>query len=295
MIITPNINNLPFKLQNGIKYFQLIAEPVEQEILPGLFIKGWGYNGSIPGPTIQVKSGDYVKIRVINYLPEATSVHWHGLDVPNKMDGVPDVEPSPLIRPGEYFDYQFRITNPPGTHMYHTHFNSSMQQMMGLGGAFIITESHQENCNDYFYMLQEFKIKDLKAGEVKPGSYEIDPHSMEFNFFTMNGRCFPYVDPIHIELGENVRIRLGNIAHDSHPMHLHGHQFIVSASDGNSIPFRNRPVKNTINVASGETYDIEFSANNPGIWPFHCHIPHHMCNNMTKPLGGMSTIITYST
>ncbi|WP_243158050.1 multicopper oxidase domain-containing protein [Aminipila terrae] len=112
MIITPNINNLPFMIQNGIKYFELIAEPVEQEILPGLFIKGWGYNGSIPGPTIQVKSGDYVNIRVINYLPEPTSVHWHGLDVPNNMDGVPDVEPSPKIRPGEYFDYQFRITNP---------------------------------------------------------------------------------------------------------------------------------------------------------------------------------------
>jgi FtsP/CotA-like multicopper oxidase with cupredoxin domain len=293
MIITPNVQTLPFKLQNGVKYFELVAEPVEREILPGLFIKGWGYNDSIPGPTILVNSDDYVNIRVINHLPEATSIHWHGLDVPNVMDGVPDVEPSPKIRPGEYFDYHFRVVNPPGTHIYHTHVDSSKQLMMGLGGAFIIEESQQTQFKDYFYMLQEFKIKDLKDKEVKPGIYEIDPNSMDFNFFTMNGRCFPYVDPIHVKLGDNIRIRLGNISHNSHPMHIHGHQFFISASDGNSIPYSNRLIKNTLNVASGETYDIEFYAGNPGTWPFHCHIPHHMSNNMSKPLGGMSTIIVY--
>ena len=131
MVITPNIPDLPYRLHNGVKYFELVAEPVKREILPGLYINGWGYNGSIPGPTIQVYSGDCVNIRVINHLPEATSVHWHGLDVPNVMDGVPEIEPSPKIEPGEYFDYRFKVINPPGTHMYHTHFNASVQQMMG--------------------------------------------------------------------------------------------------------------------------------------------------------------------
>ena len=144
--------NLPFKVQNGIKYFELVAEPGEHEILPGLFIKGWGYNGSIPDPTIQVYPGDYVNIRVYNRLLESASIHWHGLDVPNVMDGVPDVEPSPKIEPGKYFDYHFRITNPPGTHMYHTHFNASMQEMMGLGEAFIILEPRPSVHKDYFYM-----------------------------------------------------------------------------------------------------------------------------------------------
>jgi len=293
MVITPDVQVLPFDMHNDVKYFELIAEPVEHEILPGVFIKGWGYNGSIPGPTIQVNTGDFVNIRVTNYLPEATSVHWHGLDLPNIMDGVPDVEPSPKIEPTQYFDYSFRITNPPGTHMYHTHVDSSKQQMMGLGGAFIILDEHQDNCSDYFYLLQEFHLMGLQDVEVKPGIYDLDPHSMDFNFFTMNGRCFPFVNPIKVKKGDRVRIRLGSIAHDAHPMHLHGHQYAITASDGNSIYPSNRLIKNTVNVASGETYDIEFYADNPGIWPFHCHIAHHMSNNMTRPLGGMTTTIVY--
>lgn len=296
MVITPDVPDLPYTLHNGVKYFELTAEPVKREILSGLFINAWGYNGSMPGPTIQVYPGDYVNIRVINKLAEPTSIHWHGLDVPNVMDGVPAVEPSPKIDPGKYFDYHFRITNPPGTHMYHTHFYSVEQEMMGLGGAFIILDPNpkiQYINKDYFIMLQEFHVDGLKMGEVKPGVYDIDTMSDDFNFFTMNGRCFPFTTPLTTKMGENVRIRLGNIVHNAHPIHIHGHQFIVSASDGNSIPIRNRLVKTTINVASGETYDLEFKANNPGIWPFHCHIPHHMSNNMQKPMGGMFTVIQY--
>lgn len=268
---------------------------MQREILPGLFIKGWGYNGSIPGPTIQVYHGDYVCIRVFNHLPEATSVHWHGLDVPNVMDGVPEAEPSPKIEPGGYFDYHFKITNPPGTHMYHTHFYDSIQQMMGLGGAFIILNHSQDTYikRDYFLMLQEFAVTGLEMGELKPGTYNVNPMSDDFNFFTINGRCFPYVTPLKVKMGENVRIRLSNIVKDAHPIHIHGHQFTVSASDGNSIPIQNRLVKTTINVASGETYDIEFNANNLGRWPFHCHIPHHVSNNMQPALGGMATVIEY--
>lgn len=267
MVTTPDVNNLSYKPINRMKYFELIAEPVTREILPGLFIKGWGYNGSIPEPTIQVFPGDDVNIRVFNKLPEPTSIHWHGLDVPNVMAGVPDVEPSPKINPSCYFDYHFRITNPPGTHMYHTHFKTSKQEMMGLGGAFIILDPKECNMyHDYFYLLQEFAVKGLKMGELKPGIYDVDPMSHDFNFFTMNGRCFPYTTPMTIRYGDTVRIRLGNIVHDAHPMHIHGHQFSIIASDGNIIPVQNRLVKNTVNVASGETYDIMFKANNPGTY-----------------------------
>jgi FtsP/CotA-like multicopper oxidase with cupredoxin domain len=295
MVYTPDIIDLPYRLQNGVKYFELIAEPVKRELLPGLFINGWGYNGSIPGPTIQVHTDDYVNIRVINRLPQPTTVHWHGLDVPNRMDGVPDVEISPQIEPGRYFDYHFRITNPPGTHMYHTHFNNSFQQMMGLGGAFLILNRNPDTYiqRDYFLMLQEFAVIGLEMGEIKPGTYNLDPMSHDFNFFTINGRCYPFTTPLTVKAGENVRIRLGNIVHDAHPMHIHGHQFAVAASDGNPIFGPNRLIKNTVNVASGETFDIEFKANNPGNWPFHCHIPHHMSNNMQMAMGGMSTVIEY--
>jgi len=294
MVITPDLINLPYKMINDIKYFELVAEPVKRQLLPGLFINAWGYNGTTPGPTIQVYPGDYVNIRVYNKLPEATSVHWHGLDVPNMMDGVPEVEPSPRIEQGEYLDYHFRITNPPGTHMYHTHINTSIQEMMGLGGALIILEPYPVKIQrDYFIMLQEFHVKDLKIGEIRNGTFDIDPMSHDFNFFTMNGRCFPYVSPLEVKYGEHIRIRLGNIMHDAHPIHIHGHQFYVTATDGNAIPISNWLKKNTVNVASGEVFDIEFTSNNPGIWPFHCHIPHHMTNNMAMPMGGMTTKIVY--
>lgn len=297
MVITPDVPNLPFVVRDGIKYFELIAEPVQRELIPGFFIKGLGYNGSIPGPTIQVYPGEIVNIRVYNKLHEPTSIHWHGLDIPNVMDGVPDIEPSPKIEPNSYFDYKFKITNAPGTHMYHTHFNSSSQEMLGLGGAFIILDPYEISYSniqrDYFIMLQEFHVNGLKMGEVKPGIYDIDPMSHDFNFFTMNGRCFPYTTPINVKRGENVRVRLGNIAMEAHPIHMHGHQFLITASDGNSIPYYNALKKNTINVASGETWDIIFRTDNPGIWPLHCHIPHHMTNNMSESTGGMFTTIIY--
>jgi FtsP/CotA-like multicopper oxidase with cupredoxin domain len=168
--------------------------------------------------------------------------------------------------------------------------------MMGLGGAFIILSRRNSGVQrDYFLMVQEFAVKGLPKGEITPGTYELDPMSQDFNFFTMNGRCFPYVTPLKVRKGENVGIRLGNFGHDAHPIHLHGHQFTVTASDGNLISFQNRLLKNTVNVASGETYDVEFTADNPGNWPFHCHIPHHMSNNMRLEMGGMTTVIQYQT
>lgn len=295
MVISPDIPNLQYTMKNGIKYFELVAEPVTREILPGLYMKGLGYNGSIPGPTIQVFAGDNVCIRVVNRLSEATSVHWHGLNVPNIMDGVPETGVSPAIEPNSYFDYRFAITNPPGTHMYHTHINAAAQQMSGLGGGFIILDRSRRNevTHDYFLMTGEFTLKGLDMGEVKPGEYELDPMSHDFNFFTINGRCFPYTEPLAVRYGEKVRIRLGNIGHDAHPMHIHGHQFVITASDGNTIPSQNRVVKNTVNIASGETYDVVFTADNPGRWLFHCHIPHHMTNNMHHAMGGMVTEIRY--
>ena len=129
MVITPGIKDLPYTYDEGIKYFTLIAEEIVWELVDGIFVKAWGYNGSTPGPTIRVFPGDRVCIRVINHLPERTSVHWHGLEVPNIMDGVPPIEPSPYIEPGEYFDYTFTINNPPGTYMYHSHVNVSIQDL----------------------------------------------------------------------------------------------------------------------------------------------------------------------
>ncbi|QHT59195.1 multicopper oxidase domain-containing protein [Paenibacillus lycopersici] len=292
MVESPDVPLLPYTLHHGVKCFELVAQPVSRELLPGLFMQGYGYNGMIPGPTIVVEPGDEVRIRVVNLLPEKTSVHWHGLDVPNAMDGVPDIEPTPLIQPGRYADYRFRIVNPPGTHMYHTHYETIRQEMMGLGGLFIIGDRHERGIDrDFAYMLQEFAVAGLPKGQLGPGAYAIDPLSDGFNFFTMNGRCFPHASPLHVRQGETVRIRLANLGMQGHPMHLHGVQMLETACDGNDIPPWNRQRRSTIFVAPGETRDVRFLAWNPGNWPFHCHIPHHNANNFTLPAGGMFTTV----
>jgi len=294
MFCSPDIPIRPSKVSQGVRYFDLIAEPVRREILPNIYMEGWGYNGCIPGPTLLVYPGEEVNIRVHNRLAESTSIHWHGLDVPNNMDGVPDVQPTPRIKPGEYFDYQFKIVNPPGTHFYHSHVNTLRQEMMGLAGGLIILDPYEKGINqDFFIMLQEFKLKGLEMGEVRHGTYQLNPLSHEFNFFTVNGRSFPYVSSLCVKLGERVRIRIANSSQQSHPMHIHGHQFMITASDGNPIQPNRQLQKNTVLVAPGETWDVEFIANNPGRWPFHCHIPHHMTNNFTTGSGGMFTTIDY--
>ena len=165
MVTTPDIPALEYSFRNGIKFFELVAEPVSQEILPGVFIKG-GDTTEYTRPTIQVYPDDYISIRVINHLPESTSIHWHGLDVPNVMDGVPDVEASPRIEPGHYYDYHFRITNPPGTHMYHSHVNVAKQDMLGLLGGFVILDPKERHINkDYLMLMQEWSLDGLEKGE----------------------------------------------------------------------------------------------------------------------------------
>lgn len=296
MVITPGGKDLPFEMINGEKVFTIVAHEMDWEILSGIFVKVWCYNGSIPGPTIHVLPGDHVRMRVINKLPQKTSVHWHGLIVPNVMDGVPGVEPSPYIEPGDSFDYVFEIKNPPGTYMYHSHVNDVVQGNMGLGGGLIVDDLdtiYKPKYKDYFYMLQEWALDELPFRDLTPGTYEINYKDPDYNFFTMNGKCFPDTSPVEVECGDLVRVRFGNLQMNHHPIHLHGHEFKVVAAGGFPIRPEAQYYNNTILVASGQNWDIEFFANNPGIWPLHCHMPHHMSNNGSFDLGGMFTTVNY--
>lgn len=296
MVITPGIKDLPFTYENGCKLFELTAEEILWELVDGIFIRAWGYNGSTPGPTIHVFPGDKVIFRVYNHLPVRTSVHWHGLEVPNVMDGVPPIEPSPFIEPGCYFDYKFTICNPPGTYMYHSHVEVPIQDNAGLLGGLIVEEpclQHRKNYRDYLCLLQEWAVDALHWGDLTPGNYKLHFVKPRFNFFSINGRCYPRTLPLDVCCGDTVRVRFGNIQMHHHPIHLHGHQFQVIGADGFPIPPTARICKNTILVASGETWDVQFLANNRGIWPMHCHMPHHVTNNGNPAVGGMFTTVNY--
>lgn len=296
MVITPGVKDLRYELIDGEKVFTLVAEPIEWEILKGIYIKCWAYNRSIPGPTIHVLPGDKVRIRVINKLPQSTSVHWHGLIVPNVMDGVPGIEPTPYIEPGDCYDYRFTVVNTPGTYMYHSSVNTITQLNFGLSGGIIIDDLDlifKKKYKDYFLMLQEWCIPKLTYGKLTSGIYNLDIQGKESNFFTINGKCFPDTLPIDVEFGDTVTLRFANTQMHNHPIHLHGHLFKVTANDGYSLPEDMQVYKNTILVVSGETVNITFKANNSGVWPLHCHIPHHMSNNGCPDLGGMLTTINY--
>lgn len=280
---TPNLKDLPFATENGVKVFHLIAEPVRQQIAPDKTVDLWGFNGSAPGPTIQIVQGDRVRIIVDNHLPEPTSMHWHGFEIPIGMDGGPGVSQDP-IKPGGRFIYEFTL-HQAGTYFYHSHM--AMQEMLGMLGAFIMhpKEPYAPRVDkDFVVMLQEYA--------VLPNNSVPNTMNMEFNWLVMNGKAGPATTPLIVRLGDRVRIRMINLGMDHHPMHLHGHTFHVTGTEGGRIPETAWIPGNTVLVGVAQARDVEFVANNPGDWMFHCHLPHHMMNQMSSNVGPMSRLGT---
>jgi manganese oxidase len=273
-VITPNGRTLPYKLKNGVKEFHLTAEPVMQEFAPGMSVKCWGYNGSTPGPTIEAVEGDRVRLLVTNKLPEHTTIHWHGIFLPNGMDGVGGLN-QPQIKPGETYVYEFTLRQH-GTFMYHPHADEMLQIAVGMMGFFVVHPKEPEDPR----IDRDFAIM-LHTWAVHPGTYRPDPAVMlDFNMFTFNSKIFPATDHLIVKTGDRVRIRLANLSMDEHPIHIHGHSMWVTATDGGKIPPSARWPETTILVPVGATRDMEFIADAPGDWAFHCHKSHHTMNAM---------------
>ena len=276
---TPDIEDLPFTLDNGVKVFQLIAEPVKQTIVPGRMFDLWGFNGSAPGPTIQANEGDRVRVVFDNHLPEPTGIHWHGLELPIEMDGVPGIGQKPVM-PGERFVYEFPL-HQNGTFFYHSHM--AMQEMVGMLGGFIIhpmTPYSPRVDRDFLFALQEYA--------VLPNSTVPNSMNMEFNWLTFNGKSGPACTPLIIRQNERVRIRIINLGMDHHPIHLHGFTFWETGREGARQPEAIWPRGNTTLVGVAQARDIEFVADRLGDWMFHCHLPHHMMNQMSSNVGPMT-------
>ena len=273
-VVTLNGWSLPWRMKNGVKEFHLVAEPVVREIAPGMKAHLWGYNGQSPGPTIEVVEGDRVRIFVTNRLPEVTSVHWHGQPVPNGMDGVSGLT-QPAIAPGKTFVYEFEAKRA-GSFMYHPHADEMTQMAMGLMGSWV---THPKNPK--FMPVDRDFIFLLNAYDIDPGSYTPKINTMlDFNLWTWNSRAFPGIDPLVVRKNDRVRIRVGNLTMTNHPIHLHGHEFQVTGTDGGWVPPTARWPEVTTDIGVGQMRAIEFVANNPGDWAFHCHKSHHTMNAM---------------
>jgi FtsP/CotA-like multicopper oxidase with cupredoxin domain len=273
---TPDVPTMPWRLENGVKVFEIRAEHVRTEFLPGRVVDAWGFNGSVPGPTIEVQEGDRVRFIVEDRLPEVFSMHWHGLEVPINMDGAPGISQKP-IAPGETFTYQFTLRQN-GTFFYHTHM--AMQEMMGMIGLFIIHPRRPYTPRvhrDFGLILQEWAIL--------PNNTIPNTLAMEFNWLTINGKAGPATTPMLVKLGERVRIRMVNLGMDHHPMHIHGSTFYVTGTEAGRIHTSAREPGNTVLVGVAQARDVEFEATNPGDWMLHCHLPHHMMNQMASMVG----------
>ena len=269
----PDGSALQGTVRGGFKIFHLRAEPVRHEIVPGLEVIAWGYNGTTPGPVIEAVEGDRVRIYVTNKLPEATSIHWHGVLVPNGMDGVAGLTQAG-IPPGKTFRYEF-VFERAGTYMYHPHADEMTQIALGMTGMIVVhPRGGEPAARDYALMLHEWK--------VPAGTRRADPLAMnDFNVLTINGKAFPATSPLVARTGELVRIRFGNLGPmDHHPLHLHGHAFELVATDGGPVPPGARHPETTVLVPTGAVRVIEFRARAPGDWPLHCHMTHHAMNQM---------------
>jgi FtsP/CotA-like multicopper oxidase with cupredoxin domain len=274
-VVTPNNVSLPWKIVDGVKVYHLIAEEVEHELAPGLKARCWGFNGRVHGPTIEAVEGDRVRIYVTNKLPAGTSVHWHGLLLPNGMDGVAGLT-QPLIKPGETFRYEFTLRQH-GTHMYHSHHDEMVQMGLGAVGPFIIHPRRPPGPRpdrDFVFMLHEWRID---VGASRPNPNEMT----DFNIFTFNAKAFPATEPMVAKLGDRVRIRFINLgAMSHHPIHLHGYRFRVTETDGGQIPESAQQWETSVLVAVGQSRTIDFVADAPGDWAVHCHMTHHVMNQM---------------
>jgi FtsP/CotA-like multicopper oxidase with cupredoxin domain len=280
--VTPDGVALPWRLVDGVKVYHLIAEPVSHVFAPGLEGECWGYNGRVHGPTIEAVEGDRVRIYVTNRLGAPTTVHWHGVLLPNGMDGVGGLTQR-TIGPGETFRYEFTLIQH-GTLMYHSHHDEMTQMAMGMMGMIVVHPRAPEQAppeRDYVYMLSEWHIK--------PGTRRPDPNEMtDFNLLTLNAKAFPGTAPILAQVGERVRIRFGNLsAMDHHPIHLHGYYFHETETDGGVIPESARRPETTTLVPVGATRTIELLADAPGDWAMHCHMTHHVMNQMGHGIPNM--------
>ena len=263
------VDRLAYLDEGEAKVFELSADEFLWDYGNGEPIRSWGYNRQLPGPEIRVYEGDTVRVNFTNNLPVATTVHWHGIDLINRMDGVPGYT-QPPVAPGETFTYEF-VAYPAGTRFYHTHGShhgdEGEQMNMGLAGALVVLpRDYEEPDLDVTWVLTE---------------------RIQYGLFPINGAIYPEIDFLRVETGDRVRVRMINAGSSTfHPMHLHGHQFTVVSVDGNPVPEAAQLTRNTLPILPGETYDVEFIANNPGFWLFHCHELNHVA-------GGMISAVIY--
>jgi len=258
-------NELAYTMSDdGYKVFSLVAKVIPWEVEPGKIVDGWSYNGMIPGPIMHANVGDKIRIVLKNELPESTSLHLHGVRVPNSMDGVDPYTQKP-IEPGATFSYEW-IAQEPAVGMYHSHHNAQVQVPNGLAGAILIGDwksmamaAAGGRTNDANSVAEQEVVMVLNdSGTIG---------------LSLNGKSFPATSPYSLAIGESMVVHYFNEGNMTHPMHLHQPSGLVVAKDGKVLesPFW----ADTLNVAPGERWTVVYTPKDAGVWAWHCHILTH--------------------
>ncbi len=254
----------PKILPDGTKEFELTAAITPWEVSPGEFVDAWTYNGMVPGPMIKVDVGDKVRVIFNNDTPMGSDIHWHGLPVPNKQDGVSPLT-QPMVKAGDSFTYEFTLDEPMIA-MYHAHMHSQVSVPNGMFAAFIVGDNP---------IPRGQTISGITIPADLEPAVEIPMVLNDAGVIglTLNGKSFPATEPLVLAKGQWASVHYYNEGLTAHPMHLHGFPQLVYAKDG--IPLDHPYWADTINVAPGERYSVIFQGAEPGLWVWHCHILTH--------------------
>lgn len=255
----------PEILADGVKRFELTAQIVEWEVEPGKFVEAWTYNGMVPGPWLRADVGDTIQVHIRNELPLGTDIHWHGIEVPNEMDGVAPITQD-LIPPGGEFTYEFPLRHE-GLGIYHAHAHGHMKVPNGMLGIIQAGDTTLP------------RGRTISGVEI-PADLVVD-HELPMVLndagtigLSLNGKSFPATEPLVVEQGDWILAHYANEGLQVHPMHQHQFPQLIVAKDG--IPLDNPYWADTVNVAPGERYSVLMQADDVGTWVWHCHILTHV-------------------
>lgn len=270
--------------------FDMSIDEVTIDVAPGFSNKVFAFNGQVPGPLIHVKEGDDVMVHVTNNSTLPHTVHWHGVNQIDswQQDGVPDVTQK-AIQPGESYTYRFNVDRP-GSLWYHCHVNVwEHVAIRGMWGPLIVdpknpSELEKKVTLDAILMMSAWQSPYANVYGQGGGPKDVS------DYFSVNGKSFPLTQPIRVKKGDVLRMRFVGAGDESHQMHMHGHDMLVTHKDG--YPLTSPYYVDTVPVGPGERYDVIVKMNNPGRFILHDHIDKHVSNNGAS-LGGPVTIFEY--
>ncbi|WP_343565407.1 multicopper oxidase domain-containing protein [Kiloniella sp. b19] len=271
-------------------HFSMTIEEAQVTIARDLKAKVWAYNNQVPGPLIHVVEGDTIEAAVVNNTTATHTVHWHGVPMTGTwwMDGAPGINQEAINSGGGEFTYRF-VANRPGSLWYHCHVEvPNHVGVRGMWGPLIVDPLEplpieKEVTREAILMFTGWNSK------VANDYFATEDPTDHLDFYSINGKCFPYNQPIRVKEGDVLRLRL-YAATVGVAFHLHGHDMLVTHQDG--LPMPAPYWADTVAVAEGQRKDVIIRMNNPGRWPAHDHNEHHLSNGGDTP-GGLFTIVEY--